>query len=92
MTGLPPWQEFSLLVLQGTILVSRQESIFCYSFPRGILKIIFIFKFRGKSGFRYEQLAEERRNRVPKVRCYDFKNIFDKKFGENIGIFCSNYS
>jgi hypothetical protein len=24
-------------------------------------------------------------------RCYDFKNIFTEKFGENIGIFCSNY-
>jgi hypothetical protein len=24
-------------------------------------------------------------------RCYDFKNIFAQIFGENIGVFCSNY-
>jgi hypothetical protein len=24
-------------------------------------------------------------------RCYDFKNIFAENFGENIGVFCSNY-
>jgi hypothetical protein len=24
-------------------------------------------------------------------RCYDFKNIFAEKIGENIGVFCSNY-
>jgi hypothetical protein len=28
--------------------------------------------------------------RVPRDRCYDFKNIFAEKFGENIGVFCSN--
>jgi hypothetical protein len=25
-------------------------------------------------------------------RCYDFKNIFAKKFRENIGVIASNYS
>jgi hypothetical protein len=24
-------------------------------------------------------------------RCCDFLNIFDEKFSENIGVFCSNY-
>jgi hypothetical protein len=27
----------------------------------------------------------------PRDRCNDFKNIFAEKFGQNIGVFCSNY-
>jgi hypothetical protein len=28
---------------------------------------------------------------VVRDRCCDFKNIFAEKFGESIGVFCSNY-
>jgi hypothetical protein len=42
-------------------------------------------------GFKNGQQALANLSLANRDQCYDFLNIFDEKFSENIGVFCSNY-